>query len=61
MKISRGFALASLMNLSGAHGPFFTRNIVILKDSSATSASVNSPVANVFVKRWKTPVAVSAC
>src|SRR5437879_13809033 len=23
-----------LMNLSGAHGPFFTRNIVILKDSS---------------------------
>ena len=23
-----------LLNLSGAHGPFFTRNIVILKDSS---------------------------
>src|SRR3954469_2642574 len=23
-----------LMNLSGAHGPFFTRNIVILKDSA---------------------------
>ena len=23
-----------LMNLSGAHGPFFTRNVVILKDSS---------------------------
>jgi glucarate dehydratase len=23
-----------LMNLSGAHGPFFTRNIVILTDSS---------------------------
>jgi glucarate dehydratase len=23
-----------LMNLSGAHGPYFTRNIVILKDSS---------------------------
>ena len=23
-----------LLNLSGAHGPFFTRNIVILKDLS---------------------------
>ena len=23
-----------LLNLSGAHGPYFTRNIVILKDSS---------------------------
>ena len=23
-----------LLNLSGAHGPFFTRNIIILKDSS---------------------------
>src|SRR5438270_3901146 len=23
-----------LLNLSGAHGPFFTRNIVILKDSA---------------------------
>src|SRR5206468_11456413 len=23
-----------LMNLSGAHGPFFTRNIVILEDSA---------------------------
>src|SRR5215469_7467761 len=26
-----------LMNLSGAHGPFFTRNIVILKDSSGNT------------------------
>ena len=23
-----------LLNLSGAHGPFFTRNIVILRDSA---------------------------
>ncbi|HCP55565.1 MAG TPA: glucarate dehydratase, partial [Pseudomonas sp.] len=23
-----------LMNLSGAHGPYFTRNILILKDSA---------------------------
>ena len=26
-----------LLNLSGAHGPFFTRNIVILKDSSGST------------------------
>jgi len=26
-----------LMNLSGAHGPFFTRNIVIMKDSSGNT------------------------
>ena len=33
-----------LMNLSGAHAPFFTRNIVIIKDNSAARKSV---------KRWK--------
>ena len=27
-----------LMNLSGAHGPFFTRNLVILTDSSGATA-----------------------
>ncbi len=26
-----------LMNLSGAHGPFFTRNIVILTDSAGNT------------------------
>lgn len=26
-----------LMNLSGAHGPYFTRNIVILKDSAGNT------------------------
>lgn len=26
-----------LLNLNGAHGPFFTRNIVILKDSSGNT------------------------
>jgi hypothetical protein len=25
------------LNLSGAHGPFFTRNVVILKDSSGNT------------------------
>ena len=26
-----------LLNLSGAHGPYFTRNIVVLKDSAGHS------------------------
>jgi len=26
-----------LLNLSGAHGPWFTRNIVILKDSAGNT------------------------
>ena len=26
-----------LLNLSGAHAPFFTRNLVVLKDSSGNS------------------------
>jgi glucarate dehydratase len=26
-----------LLNLSGAHGPFFTRNIVVLKDSAGNT------------------------
>ena len=26
-----------LLNLSGAHGPFFTRNVVILKDSAGNT------------------------
>ena len=26
-----------LLNLSGAHGPFFTRNIVILEDSAGNT------------------------
>ena len=26
-----------LMNLSGAHGPFFTRNLIILRDSAGNT------------------------
>ena len=26
-----------LLNLSGAHGPFFTRNVVVLRDSSGNT------------------------
>ena len=29
-----------LLNLSGAHGPFFTRNIVILKDNAGHTGVV---------------------
>ena len=32
-----------LMNLSGAHGPFFTRNIVILTDSSGHTGAGEVP------------------
>ena len=32
-----------LLNLSGAHSPFFTRNIVILKDSSGRTGAGESP------------------
>src|SRR3954468_21500365 len=32
-----------LLNLSGAHGPFFTRNIVILKDSAGHTGVGEAP------------------
>src|ERR1041385_4548166 len=32
-----------LLNLSGAHGPFFTRNIVILKDAAGRTGVGESP------------------
>src|SRR3954468_18747274 len=32
-----------LLNLSGAHGPFFTRNIVILKDSAGHTGAGEVP------------------
>ena len=32
-----------LMNLSGAHGPFFTRNVVILKDSAGNTGAGEVP------------------
>ncbi|VFS40177.1 glucarate dehydratase [Escherichia coli] len=43
-----------LMNLSGAHAPFFTRNIVIIKDNSGhTGVGGNSRRREKSVKRWK--------
>src|SRR6266850_1332944 len=32
-----------LLNLSGAHGPFFTRNIVLLRDSSGRTGAGEVP------------------
>jgi glucarate dehydratase len=32
-----------LLNLSGAHGPFFTRNIVILKDNAGNTGAGEVP------------------
>jgi glucarate dehydratase len=32
-----------LLNLSGAHGPYFTRNIVVLKDSSGAVGLGEAP------------------
>jgi len=45
-----------LLNLSGAHAPFFTRNIVILTDNlPATLAWAKCLGAKKFAKPWKTP------
>lgn len=42
-----------LMTLSGAHAPFFTRNIVILKDSSG-STGLGRPTAVMILQRpWR--------
>ena len=46
-----------LMNLSGAHGPFFTRNIVILTTAPATPASARCPAA----RRSARPSRTRAC
>ena len=32
-----------LLNLAGAHGPFFTRNIVVLKDSAGNTGVAEVP------------------
>jgi len=44
-----------LLNLSGAHGPFFTRNLLILTDSAGRTASAKCPAARRSARRSKTP------
>ena len=46
-----------LLNLSGAHGPFFTRNIVILKTAAAVPGWAKCRAASAFAKPWKTRAA----
>lgn len=44
-----------LLNLSGAHGPFFTRNIVILTDSSGHTGLGEVPGGEKSVQRYRMP------
>lgn len=41
-----------LLNLSGAHSPFFTRNIVILTDSSGNQGVGEVPGGEKSAARW---------
>ena len=46
-----------LMNLSGAHAPFFTRNIVIIKDNSGHTGVGEIPGGEkIREKRWKNAI-----
>ncbi len=45
-----------LMNLSGAHAPYFTRNIVIIKDNSGHTGVGKSPAERKSARRWKRPL-----
>lgn len=42
-----------LLNLSGAHSPFFTRNIVIIKDNAGHTGVGEIPAAKKSARRWK--------
>lgn len=46
-----------LLNLSGAHGPFFTRNIVILKDNAGHTGVGEVPGGERIRQTLKTPAA----
>jgi glucarate dehydratase len=41
-----------LLNLAGAHGPFFTRNIVVLKDSAGNTVWPRSRAARGSARPW---------
>ena len=44
-----------LLNLSGAHGPLFTRNIVILRDNAGRTGVGEVPAASGSGRRWRMP------
>lgn len=46
-----------LLNLSGAHGPFFTRNVVVLRDSAGNTGLGEVPGGESIRQTWKTPAA----
>ena len=50
-----------LLNLSGAHAPFFTRNVVILKDHAGHVGVGRSQAASASARRWRTPSACRQC
>ncbi|VDR25065.1 Glucarate dehydratase-related protein [Raoultella terrigena] len=41
-----------LLNIGGAHGAWFTRNIVVLPTAQATPASARPPAARLSIRRW---------
>ena len=43
-----------LLNLSGAHGPFFTRNLVLLTDSAGCTGVGEVPGGEKSAGRWRT-------
>jgi glucarate dehydratase len=43
-----------LMNLSGAHAPFFTRNIVIITDNAGNTGVGEVPGGEKSARLWKT-------
>jgi hypothetical protein len=47
-----------LLNLSGAHGPLFTRNIVIVKDSAGNTGLGEVPGGEPIARRWRKPALV---
>ena len=43
-----------LMNLSGAHAPYFTRNVVLIHDSAGHTGVGEVPAAKAYAGRWRT-------
>lgn len=49
-----------LLNLSGAHGPYFTRNIVLLTDNAGRTGVGEVPGGEKFARRWRTRASSSS-
>ena len=44
-----------LLNLSGAHAPFFIRNVVVLRDNAGHTGVGEVPGGEEIRRVWKTP------